>query len=293
MKKRIDRQSEEHKRLIALGYRADPNVVAECVNRLRMDEKPWQLYGATAKDPIVSQDLGIKIGRDYADGKLNFLAPFHVDENEKAIRDPFRITRYGIVVEAEEMAPHKLWNLKHIKGLSKDYSPQHSDLEDAYQVFGGGVGIDHDRAVEQLEEYDSLRDIRVEAEVTLTDFQFEDGDGKSITLKTPPVMAMRNFRGLSRYLAILYQMHYRTEYSDAPQKWINRACEVRVSGRLIEQDDRLVVTADNIFRYQVWESQENLDSYFQGLVRLSKTKGSHLKFVEGLRKKFGIGRDDD
>jgi hypothetical protein len=72
------------KRLLALGYRKDLATIEVCVNRLRMGEKPWQLYGEHAPDPIVSQDLGIKVGKDYAEGKLNFLEEFPVDEQKKA-----------------------------------------------------------------------------------------------------------------------------------------------------------------------------------------------------------------
>jgi hypothetical protein len=268
--KHIEKGSEEWKKLRALGYRADRNAgfgkIALCVERLRMGDKPWQLYGEWAKERIVSQGLGIKIGKDYAHGKLDFLEPFRVDESEKAVRDPFRITRYDIVKEAEEMAPHGLWNLGHIKGL----------------------GMDQDTAEKFLQEYDTLRDVRFDAEVPITDYQFDDNFGKQVMLAMPPVRAMRNFRGLSRYLSMLYAMAYSTEYPEAPQEWVARACEFRVRGQLTEKDDRPVIAADNIFRYQVWESRENLLGYFRGLRRLSNTRVSHEKFVKELIKRFGI-----
>jgi hypothetical protein len=262
--KYIGKGSLEHKWLKALGYRKDPDTIAICVNRLRMGEKPYSLYGYYANDPIVSQDLGVKIGRDFLDGKLNFIEQFPADENERARHDPFRFTRYDIVNEAEEMAPHKWWNLGYIKGL----------------------GRSHDEAVELLQEYDRIRETRKEAEVPVTSIQFTDNDGKPLTLPlaSPPTMAMRNFRDLPRYLNTLYEMAYMTEYPDAPENWVGRACGLRVGGKLVEKDDRYVVAADNIFRYQVWESQENLGSYFQGLARLSKTRASHEKFVANLIK---------
>ena len=81
-------------------------------------------------------------------------------------------------------------------------------------------------------------------------------------------------------------MHYRTTYPDADKEWAVRASESRATGKLNE-DERLVVSADNIYRYQIWD-QENLDSYFQGLARLSKTKASYEKFVVGIKKRYGI-----
>jgi hypothetical protein len=265
----IYKSSWEWKKLRALGYRADRkqgfNKIAECVNRLRMGQAPWQLYGEWAKDRIVSQSLGLKIATDYADGKLDFLEEFHVDEKSKAARDPFRITRYDIVKEAEELAPHILWNLGHIK-----------ELQDR--------GMDHATADKFLQEYDTLRDVRFEAEVAITEYEF----GPGTLTASPPVMAMRNFRGLPRYLRMLYMMSYSTDYPEAPQEWVDRACELRVRGKLIEEDNRHVVAADNIFRYQAWESRENLFSYFQGLRRLSNTITSHEKFVDQLINSFGI-----
>jgi hypothetical protein len=268
MHKYIDRDSADHKKLLALGYRKDPNTIALCVNRLRLGEKPYSLYGFHSNDRMVSQDLGIKIAKDYQDGKLDFISQFPADENERARHDPFRLTRYDIVKEAEEMAPHSLWNLGHLNGL----------------------GMSHDKAVELLQEYDRIRETRFEAEVTLESFLFEDDDGNPIALPlaSPPTMAMRNFRDLPEYLRMLYSMYYETTYPDAPPLWVIRASVLRVGGKLSEVD-RLVVSADNIFRYQVWKGQKNLESYFKGLARLSKTLSSHKKFLVELEKIFGIG----
>jgi hypothetical protein len=268
-----DKDAYEYKRLRALGYRADRNVgfgkIATCVNRLRLGEKPYQLYGAAAKDAIVSQDLGLKIGRDYQDGKLDFITQFPADENERARYDPFRITRYDIVKEAEEMAPHSQWTIGHIKGL----------------------GMSRDEAVELLQKYDRIRETRIEAEVTLTSFEHEVKDGKTVVVPTSEGKAMRNFRDLPEYLRLLYSMYYLTTYPEAFDLnlvWAARAADIRARGKLVEKDDRLVVAADNIYRYEIWD-QENLDSYFQGLARLSKTEVSHGKFVKDLKRRFMKG----
>ena len=85
---------------------------------------------------------------------------------------------------------------------------------------------------------------------------------------------------------MLYSMYYRATYPDADKEWAVRASEARATGKLSE-GERLVVSADNIYRYEIWD-QENLDSYFQGLARLSKTKASHEKFVKDLTEKLGI-----
>jgi len=264
MDKYIVRDSYEHKWLQTLGYRKDPDTIAICVNRLRMGEKPYSLYGFHASDPIVSQDLGRKIARDYRDGKLDFIQQFDADEGERARHDPFRFTRYDIVQEAEEMAPYSLWNLGHLKKL----------------------GMSLTEAIELMKTYDRIKDIRIEAEVSVTSFGRLD---EKVMFETPPTMAMRDFRDLPQYLRIHYLVYYRTAYPDAHEDWAVRASEARATGKL-NDEHRLVVSADNLYRYEIWD-QENHDSYFDSLVRLSKTKLSHEKFMGDITKRYGIYRE--
>ena len=171
------------------------------------------------------------------------------------------------------MAPHKLWTLKHMSCA---------------------LGLDHGAAIEFLEEYDALREVRIEAEVVLTSFQHETKEGKQVTIEIPLGKALRHFRSLPRYLSLLYRMHYCTEYPDAPRRWVDRACKARADGQLPPTDDeRLVVAADNIFRYEVYRDAKNLDSYYRSLGKLGKTKPSRNKFIGELMRRFKEGRGDD
>lgn len=268
MKNNIDIETKAM--LKALGYRADSELISTCVNRLRDGDTTWQLYAPDALDPIVSQGLAVKIAKDWNEGKLDFLEWFHVDEKEFAARDPFRITRYDIVAEAEEMAPHKLWNLRHIRDIYKLHT--------------------NEKAITILSEYDDLRSLRLEAEVDIKDFEHETGDGKPVLIEIPVGKAMRKFRSLPRYLTMLYEMHYRTEYRDAPESWASRAAEARVEGELGD-DERLSIAADDAFRYQAW-SGTNRDAWLDSIDRLSKTIPTRRKFREKLLKKFDIGGKD-
>ena len=251
-----------------LGYRKDPVDIAECVTRLDKGDTPWQLY--SGKEAIVSQELGRKIGKDFADGKLDFLKNFHVDGIERSRSDGFRATRYGIVKEAEKMAPHKWWNMQHMRA----------------------IGISDDDARKLLTEYDEIRVHREKAEIT---GDLRDSWTCEIISRSPTVMA--KFRTLSAYLKLLYQMYYTTTYPDAPTLWVIRASDLRVDG-VLDSDQHLVDAADDVMRYEVWQVTQkdhpgvvmkNLDTYFSSLSRLKKTKGSHKKFIKDLRKRFGIG----
>ena len=268
MGKYIDKNSTQHKWLKALGYRADPDLIAMCVNRLRMGERPYRLYGVDSPDRLVSQDLGMKIGKDYKDRKLDFIQDFDPNESERARHDPFRYTRYDIVNEAEEMAPYRLWSLGHMKKL----------------------GMSNKEAEELMLTYDRIKVTRDEAEGEVSSFGFRDKDGKMVQVETSPTPIMRDFHGLHKYLALHYLVYYRTTYPDAPEEWAVKASAARATGKIVE-DEKLVVSADNIHRYEVWD-QENLDSYFNSLARFSKTKTVHAKLKEDLRKRFGLAFSD-
>lgn len=273
--------------LKALGYRPrgiswDEYIdkITLCVNRLKPvmqddgsvsleGEKPWRLYGKTSNNKLVSQDLGEKIAKDCKAGKLDFLDTFVVSPSVEARRDPFRITRYDIVAEAESMAPHKLWNLL--------------DLE--------RLGYEHQRAMELLDEYLAIRKVRAHAEVILDSSEVEWEDGQVVTIKTtPPEMAMTNFHQLRRYLWILYRMYYCTEYPSVTPLWLERGSLLRVTGKLMNNEigDDLVVAADRIFEFSVWVSDQNLKAYFERVPSPRNTKASRDKVVRNLKKRWGI-----
>jgi len=253
----------DNERLKALGYRKQASVnnkgertssyekISTCVNRLRDGDTTWQL--CRGPDSIVSQGLAIKVANDYKDGKLDFLETFHVEEKELAKRDPFRITRYDIVKEAEEMAPHKLWNLEHIKTILKSHSfLMHSMIIDGQARMQ--FDRQHENAITLLTEYDALRSLRLEAEVTITDSR----------------KAMRKFRSLPRYLSMLYEMHYRTDE--------------RLS---IAADDAFRYQAW-LRTSRGHRSYSCRDAWLDSIDRLSKTKPTRRKFRVEIKKRFDI-----
>jgi len=274
MGKYIDRNSYQHNWLKRLGYRADPDLIAMCVNRLRMGEKPYRLYGKKSPDKIVSQDLGTKIGRDYKDRKLDFIEDFDPNESERARHDPFRYTRFDIVNEAEgltttTMPPHySLWNLDHLDKICDS----------------------NEEAEELLLEYDRIKPTRIEAESAVSGVHFRDNNGKMVMIESKPIPTMRDFHDLPKYLRMHYLVYYLTAYPDAPKEWAVKASEARAEGKL-DEDEKLIVSTDNIHRYKVWD-QKRLDSYFKSLARFSKTKDDHTKLKEDLRKRFGLAFSD-
>ena len=206
-------------------------------------------------EKFLNQKTVERIVRDYEAGELDFLDNLYYDRLEKARKDPYRRTRYGVVIEAENMAPHKLWNLSHMKT----------------------IGMDDDDAMKLLIEYDQIRMIRIDAEVTKDSYD-RGGQKTGSTEKS-----LANFNLLPRYLTILYQMYYRTEYKDAPYWWIHRVSFIRVLGQ--QKDDfQLRETADDLMRYQVWESTKNLEACYRSLSRFKRTVRSRELFVEKVRK---------
>ena len=243
MTDRVDTERIKAK-LAGLGYRKDLDVIAACVARLDepYNESTWQLYGG--KKPLVSKDLGKKIGKDFHEGKLDFLKSYHVDNIMESRGDGFRETRYRIVMEAEEMAPHKWWTIQHMRS----------------------IGYSADDARKLLIQYDKIRTYRERA--------------TTIEKSEPTTTVMARFRDLQTYLTLLYELYYRTTYPEAPIKWLKIAAQLRVEGEL-NSDRGLVAAGDDIFRYQVWGMEEDgmlqsknkcLNAYLESLKRLFKTR---------------------
>ena len=118
----IEKNSTQHKWLKALGYRAYPDLIAMCVNRLRMGEKPYRLYGKDSPNRIVSQDLGIKIGKDYKDRKLDFIG------NEELV---YPLACWVLLEQTlEDGKKHR-----YIDGLDEAHLAE-GDVENEYRVVG-------------------------------------------------------------------------------------------------------------------------------------------------------------
>ena len=255
MKKPITNSSSFKKQLLALKYRVTPREIAECISLYKGGKSPWWIYH---KEKFLSQKLVERIIRDYQSGVLDFLDNLYVDRLEKARKDPYRRTRYEVVREAEDMAPHRWWNLGHMKT----------------------IGMDDDDARRLLIEYDQIRLVRKEAEITADD---RGPDGEKTR---PSEKMMANFNLLPRYLAILYEMYYRTEYPGAPLRWIHRASSIRVLGQQ-KDDSEWVEAADDMMRYRAWEEdRKNLQAYYRSLGRFRRTARSRELFVEKIRKQM-------
>ena len=137
--------------------------------------------------------------------------------------------------------------------------------------------MDDDNARKLLIEYDQIRLMRRDAEIT------SDSHDRNGQKTGPPEKTMANFNLLPHYLAILYEMHYRTEYENAPYWWIHRASFIRALGQQ-KNDFQLVETADDLMRYQVWDNTKNLQACYRSLGRFKRTVRSRELFVEKIRK---------
>ena len=241
-------------KLRVLKMRVHPEIAAQCVVRLRKGESIYQLYAG--KNAVVSQGLAEKLARLDQSGDLDFLV---VDADERVgtqLVDPSGVRRYNIAKRAETLCPHRLWTLKHLRTSGKWSSRSMRDSE----------------ARNLLAEYDLLRHQRMDAESFV-----EDSTGND----TPVVGMLGRFGSFTRYITLLYEMYYRTEYADAPAEWIRCAASIRVRGELAEDRDR-VEAADDLMRYEIWANSDNRSAYFASLRRLKPSPKSYKAFVRNI-----------
>ena len=131
-------------------------------------------------------------------------------------------------------------------------------------------------ARELLAEYDRLRHRRMDAE-SLVQEPPEIG--------SPERKVLERFTSLARYLTLLYEMYYRTEYPDAPVDWIRCASYIRVHGEL-DADEDGVEAAEDIMRYEVWANGDNRAAYIESLRRLKHSPKSYEIFVRKINDEF-------
>ncbi|MQG21462.1 MAG: hypothetical protein FI725_05645 [SAR202 cluster bacterium] len=241
-------------KLRGLKMRVHPEIAAQCVLRLRDGESIYQLYAG--KNAVVSQGLAEKLSRLDKAGELEFLVPDADGRVETHLVDPLSVRRYQVVKRAEELAPHRLWTLKHLRTSGKWSSRSMRDAE----------------ARDLLAEYDLLRHRRNDAE------RFVDDSAGNDTVV--PRMLGR-FRSFTRYITLLYEMYYRTEYADAPAEWVRCAASIRVRGELDEDRDR-VDAAEDLMRYEIWANADNRSAYFASLRRLKPSPKSYNAFVRNI-----------
>jgi len=254
------------KQLLALGYRTEPEDVAQCIEYLKSGKTRHWIHSVKQ---LLNQRTIDRIATDYdgGKGKLSFVDGYFADRLMQARKDPARWDRYAMVVEAEGMAPHKWWNLADMRA----------------------IGMNDDDARALLTEYDQLRFIKSE-QVVSSDYRNDQGEKIH-----PAEYYLGNFSLLPRYIRMLYEMYYRNEYRDASPYWIHRASYIRHYGK-DKQDARLVEAADDTMRYRVWEEETggdrtNRDTYYQSLGRFTKNEKQRealVKVIRGL-----IQRADD
>jgi len=265
-------RSIEKQKLLSLGIRIDPEHVAECVNRLNRGDSTYSLY-AHGNDPV-SQRVAQKLKRLLLEGKLDFLLDRYslplediattTNEEIEAILDnpseyfgqdmPIDASqriRYDMVQRAESLAPHKLWTV--------------SNLE--------SCGLNTERALELLTEYDNLKAIRDRSEIS------QQKNNQNLQYYIRP------FRQLTRYLTLLYEMHYRVEHPLIPEEWRKIVCRMYVQGEM-SRDQALRSASTDIIRYAVWKGNANREAYFIAIKRLHFTKRAQQKFSRTMSQVF-------
>ena len=279
----------KNKRLRELGIRKDETIVTEAVTRLLDGEKRWGLvHGSNA---ILSQRIVYDVLPPLiTTGKLNFLFDEHeyllnevlvasaepstaleqfkahhpglVDDVLSSRRNLSGHSRYEIMARYEELIPEGYLTIKHLRY----------------------IGMDDTEAVDLMVRYDELRTYRDRALV----YPFLLNEETNTWTKQPAMMA--RFPRLNEYLRLLFNLYCRTEYPQAPQRFVGYARELRLKGEM-EVDSHLVTAGEDILRYQIWESNVAENAYYRSLKRLKTTKKTHDRFVEDLKKYFYSGEE--
>ena len=250
MNNRVDNTEIAQRKLRELKITLDAGKVMKIIRLLKSGVSPHRMYNPPDREkPLAANYTVFKITKALDAGELDWMTD---DLNIESCAwtdmfgwvDPFGETRYRIVMEAEEMAPHKWWTIQHMRS----------------------IGYSADDARKLLIQYDEIRTYRERA-TTIKEFE-------------PNTTVMARFHDLQTYLTLLYEMYYRTTYPEAPIKWLKIAAQLRVEGEL-NSDRGLVAAGDDIFRYQVWGMEEDgmlqsknkcLNAYLESLKRLFKTR---------------------
>ena len=188
--------------------------------------------------------------------------------------DPDREFRYSLVVDAEELCPPEYFTIKHLVG---------------------NCGMDNYDALELMLEYDNLYLHRTWAEIQTTE---HGPDGRV----REPVYTMAKFPSLNRYLFLLCLVWCMTKYPEfefakhkdkndperlkaSYQKYLHHASSLMATGNET-WDSHMVVAGEDLLRYEVWKSPENMSAYFQSLRRLKRREKAHEDFKVMLRNLF-------
>ena len=282
----------KQKRLRELGIRTKVDTITEAVTRILDGEKRWSLVNG--EDAILSQRVVYDVLPPLMmAGKLNFLFDEHeyllnevlngseapdgyrvgleefkahnpglVEDLLSSRRDPFATRRYVIVTAYEELTPKEYLTIKHLRS----------------------IGMDDTEATDLMIRYDELRTYRDRARRPRSIY---DTDTKT-WIEQPT--GMGRFPRLNEYLRLLFDLYCRTEYPEAPQRFVEYARELQIRGYM-EVDEHLVIAGDDILRYQIWESNVAENAYFRSLKRIKTTKKTHDRFVEDLKNYFHSGKE--
>jgi hypothetical protein len=280
----------KNKRLRELGIRKDEAIVTDAVARLLDGEKRWGLvHGSNA---ILSQRIVYDVLPTLiTTGKLNFLFDEHeylldevlrgsqapdtvslgefkahnpelVDDVLSSRKDPPSLSKYKMMARYEELIPEGYLTIKHLRS----------------------IGINDTEAVDMMVRYDELKTYRDKAVI----YPFLLNSETNTWTKQPGMIP--RFPRLNEYLRLLFNLYCRTEYPQAPQRFVGYARELRLKGEM-EVDSHLVTAGEDILRYQIWESNVAENAYYRSLKRLKTTKKTHDRFVEDLKNYFYSGKE--
>lgn len=216
-----------------------------------------------ANPPVVSQRTAHKIKALMDAGALDFLMERFISNmskyNQKDIyqtvegdgehkkssasafigEDGFRLYTLAIVKEAEESVSQGFWC---VEGLEE-------------------AGIPRDKLISILSEYDVLQERRRKAEIS------SDYAGTYVLY----------FDGIDRYIELNYIVIFSLRYHKAPFSYIEYAASLYARG-LLDLDDSLRISGENMLRYAIWMGCEYREAYLQSLDGFHKTNASKKRF---------------
>ena len=237
------------RQLKALGCRIPKEKAMAVYDRLMKGETPYAICRGKHNEHV-SYDAVKNVKALMQEGKLDFLATSDHDPREIHRHDPFRITRYEIITEAEDLAPEWLFDYQSLMALGC---------------------ITHADALRWIFEYKQLQQDRTNATIYSN---YHDPD--------ETVTYIAHFKREQEYLYTLYWIYYLYQFPLAEAlPYIEEATKLIVRGKFYP-DQHYVDAGHDLMRFAVWRGTENQEAYEKSQKRHASILRSHRKLMKEL-----------
>ena len=188
--------------------------------------------------------------------------------NERTRSEAFR--------ELASLAPRDLFTYE---SLSKLY-PKHVTSEDSIDRLSTLEKDDYDEpsALEVLVRYDHLILQLINHEKIVTKLENDKVVDRSNHLPY--------FKGIDSLFEILIETYFRTISTKAPYQTMQVAVTLYLTG-INKSNIHLKIAGENMIRYSIWESAENLGTFYYSLRGLHTTTNQWKRFVKSISKHLG------